>query len=77
MVLLRLAAGNTLDPRPAEERDDFRRLLEQLQDAWAGSLRHWCRHSDIDAGKRDPGPGFSADWLEGSGLEWRPAGPRG
>lgn len=75
-----LAGPYTLDPRPSEEREDFRALLAELEAAWKAAfgrgLRWWCRHSDITKGKRDPGPGFTPDWLDGFGLEWR-RGPAG
>lgn len=75
-----LAGPYTLDPRSVDEKLDFRSLLEKLQAAWRASfgraLRYWCRHSDITKGKRDPGPGFTSDWLDGFGLSWK-RGPAG
>lgn len=71
-----LAGPWTLDPRPDAERLDFRALLQELQVAFAGELRWWCRHSEITRAKKDPGPGVTAAWFEGSGLVWR-RGPRG
>lgn len=71
-----LAGPATLDPRPDDERADFVRLIAELQAAFKRALRYWCRHSDITKGKRDPGPGFTAAWMEGSELEWR-RGPAG
>ena len=63
-----------LDPRPDEQRVAFRAMMELLLSAFAGGLWWWCRHSDIDVNKKDPGPGFRDDWLAGMGLRWRRAG---
>jgi hypothetical protein len=65
----------TQDPRSEREREAFEALLGVLCDSFGGSLRWWCRHSDITPGKRDPGPGFSEEWVGGR-LTWR-RGPRG
>jgi N-acetyl-anhydromuramyl-L-alanine amidase AmpD len=67
-----LAGPWTLNPREEAERADFRALLSELRLAWGEPwLRYWCRHSDITRGKNDPGPGFTEEWLEGFGLEWK------
>ena len=60
------------DPRPQEQLDAFQALIGELCTALP-SLQYWTRHSDINAGKKDPGPGFNQDfvdvlWL--AGLEW-------
>ena len=65
----------TQDPRSEREREAFEALLGVLCDSFGGSLRWWCRHSDITPGTRDPGPGFSEEWVGGR-LTWR-RGPRG
>lgn len=62
------------DPRRDIERAEFVALMPALMVA-VSSLRYWCRHSDITPGKRDPGPGFSEDWIRCSGLVHRPSGP--
>ena len=64
-----------LDPRTPEERHEFRRVLGILLDAMP-CLIYWCRHSDINQHKRDPGPGFEVkEWLRGfdERLTWRRA----
>ena len=75
-----LAGPYTLNPRPVDEREDFRALLGELVAAWRAAglapLRWWCRHSDLEPGKKDPGLGFTSDWLDGFGLSWR-RGPGG
>ncbi|MBU1082455.1 MAG: N-acetylmuramoyl-L-alanine amidase [Spirochaetes bacterium] len=59
-----------LDPRPDWERDALRAVLIMLAEA-RPSVRYVCRHSEQPgAGRRDPGPGVKADWLEGTGLRW-------
>ena len=63
------------DPRTDAELLDFRLLMKELQEAFNGSLKFWCRHSDIEARKKDPGPGFDESWIRGFGLEWRRAWP--
>lgn len=62
------------NPRSESEREDFDRLLGELQDAFGGSLKWWCRHSDI-AQKRDPGPGVDDSWFAAHGLIHDPRGP--
>lgn len=61
--------GPASGPRNPRQRSRFRRLVSDLQAALP-SLRHWTRHSDVDRGKRDPGPGFTAEWMDGLGMEW-------
>ena len=63
------------NPRQPEEREAFRRLVAELVQALP-SVRYWTRHSDITRGKKDPGPGVTADWLAGLGLTWK-RGPLG
>ena len=53
--------------RPAGQIIVLRMLVESLVEA-VPSLRWWVRHSDIDSGKRDPGPGLADDWADGMGL---------
>lgn len=47
----------------------WRVLLRNLRDSEA-LPRLWTRHSDIDLGKRDPGPGFLVEWMDGFGTKW-------
>lgn len=53
--------------------------LEAIREALAvlivvvPSLRWWCRHSDIQANKSDPGPGLPDDFAAGL-LEYAPRG---
>lgn len=61
------------DPRSELERDCFLALAGSIRDAFGGYLQWWCRHSDITPGKKDPGPGFTDSWVEGTGLVWRKA----
>lgn len=61
------------DPRQEDERLKFRMLVESIVESFAGHIRYWCRHSDIEPGKKDPGPGFTGEWIDGLGLEWRKA----
>lgn len=56
------------DPRSNEQRLQLRELVRRLCEVFP-SLRYVVRHSDIKASKRDPGPGFAWEWLEGLGLE--------
>lgn len=67
-----------LNPRPAPQVVEFRLAVRDVLDALApfGKVRYWCRHSDIDPDKHDPGPGFDGTWFEGLGLEWK-RGPKG
>jgi N-acetyl-anhydromuramyl-L-alanine amidase AmpD len=66
-----------LDPRGDDEREDFGRLMFELQNAFApAQLKWWCTHAEITPGKRDPGAGFKADWIEGYGFKHDPRGPR-
>lgn len=62
--------------RPRSEMHDFQLLIEQLQRAFAGTLKYWCRHSDINPGKTDPGPGFDETWMSDSEMIWK-RGPHG
>lgn len=57
-------------PRNELERQLLRQLVKDLQSAFGGHLKYWTRHSDITPGKKDPGPGFTSEWMEGVGLEW-------
>ena len=59
--------------RSDAELKDFRLLVKQIQEAFNWTIKYWCRHSDIDIHKRDPGPGFNGKWLDGLGVEWRRA----
>lgn len=56
--------------RRDEERADFERLLLELQAAFAGTLRWWCRHSDIEPAKKDPGRGVGQRWFEAAEMRW-------
>lgn len=50
--------------RPPEQRERLRRLAGDLK-AINPRLQYWTRHSDIQPGKTDPGPGVLDTWLEG------------
>jgi N-acetyl-anhydromuramyl-L-alanine amidase AmpD len=56
-------------PRPDAQREELRRvlLIAVVVLPW---LAYWCRHSEIDQTRRDPGPGFHNGWLDGLGLVW-------
>lgn len=60
--------------RAEDERLAFVQLVADIREAFAGYVQYWCRHSDIEPAKKDPGPGFTDAWVDGSGLEWRRAG---
>lgn len=51
-------------PRPDSQRDDVREVVRKIKEA-VPSVIWWCRHSDIEAGKGDPGPGFLDSWMDG------------
>jgi hypothetical protein len=57
--------------RSLHEQMDFRRVMGILLYGRL-ELTGWCRHSDIDPDKRDPGPGFLDSWMDEMGLEHRP-----
>lgn len=62
-------------PRDIREKTDFMLLIGELQIAFCWSLKWWCRHSDITPGKTDPGPGFTEEWMAGSGMTWGKPNP--
>ena len=53
------------DPRSEHQRDEFERVLWIWRALTGGLPRYFCRHSDIDEHKRDPGPGFLDEWAAG------------
>jgi hypothetical protein len=57
------------NPRRPEELAEWRRVGGILVSAMP-CLRYWCRHSDLSARKRDPGPGVTEAWMDGMGLAW-------
>ena len=59
------------DPRSPLVKADFQLLVGQIVDAFGGYIQYWTRHSDIEPEKKDPGPGFTADWIEPP-LVWVP-----
>jgi hypothetical protein len=61
-----------LDPRPDIQKVQAQGLVMALRQAFGPDHpRYWCRHSDYDAIKKDPGPGFKAEWMDEVGLEWK------
>lgn len=56
------------DPRRGVEREAFLGVVGVLLSVLG--LSYWTTHAAIASSKRDPGPGFSGGWLEGSGLTW-------
>lgn len=59
--------------RGENEFNDLRVLVVQLQDAFAGTLVYWTRHSDLCRKRKDPGPGVDGRWcrmLREHGLAW-------
>lgn len=67
-----LSGPDEQDPRSEYEKSEFQRVLKIFVTACT-SLEFWCRHSDIKSTKRDPGPGFTGDWMAVTGLLWKPA----
>lgn len=57
-------------PRDPGQRCLFRQLIADLTEEFEGQLRYWTQHSDLSDRKKDPGPGFSPDWMTGLGLTW-------
>lgn len=55
------------DPRSAVELDRLSHLLADLVDAMP-SLTYWVRHSELNAGKSDPGPGLPDELPTKAGL---------
>jgi len=67
---LALSGPDEQDPRSEHERLEVQRVMAIWLIAHPGLL-WWCRHSDIKATKRDPGPGFLPSWVEVFGLRWK------
>jgi N-acetyl-anhydromuramyl-L-alanine amidase AmpD len=61
------------DPRRQVVYDRTVQLARDLVAVMAPVLRYWCRHSDIAADRKDPGPGFKDSWMASAGLVWRRA----
>lgn len=62
------------DPRNAWERAALRALVRRLVQELP-TIRYWCRHSDDPrAGREDPGPGVTDDWMDNLGVSWRKPG---
>ena len=62
------------DPRSVSELVEFARAVVALQVAANGNLSGWCRHSDLNPKKKDPGPGFDERFeraLSCAGIQWR------
>lgn len=59
-----VAGPDEQNPRPDSQRDDVRHVVELIKAA-VPSVEFWCRHSDIEAKKTDPGPGFLDSWMDG------------
>jgi len=69
-----MSGPETQDPRDPWELQCLARLLRDIHSATGGYVKYWCRHSDICATKRDPGPGLKSDWVRSeTGLIWRRA----
>lgn len=62
------------EPRRQEEMEDLQMLLAELQIAFGGGLTWWRRHSDVEVGKRDPGPGLVAIEILAHAPWWRVIG---
>ncbi len=56
--------------RPEMERRQAQGLVLTLQQAFP-RFKYWCRHSDIDKSRHDPGVGFLDDWMLEVGMEWK------
>jgi len=57
------------DPRPEEQRIEFRHLVTLLL-VEVPSIKRVTTHAHLDPDRRrDPGPGFTRDWVEGFGLK--------
>ena len=54
--------------RGSEEFGIFRHTVEALLNIMP-SLKVCVRHKDIDESKKDPGDGFSWEWVKGFGLD--------
>jgi len=68
-IQIELSGPYDQNPRSELERNLFQDWVSTLL-RYVRSIHYWTRHSDIDAGKHDPGPGFSSDWLNTTGLTW-------
>lgn len=68
---LELSGPYSQDPRSNWERAQWVRVMGLWRAACGGRPHYYCRHSDIDPHKRDPGPGFTAEWADAVGLAWQ------
>ena len=66
-----LTGPHDQDPRSDLEKELAQGLVMALQQAFPGHVKYWCRHSDFQANRQDPGPGFKAAWMEEVGLTWK------
>ncbi len=67
-VGIELPGPAALKVRPALQRDALRALLSTLQ-AQIPNLTTITKHSSIQEGKKDPGPGVTDDWFTGLGYK--------
>jgi hypothetical protein len=58
----------TLNQRPVEQRESTVRLVRDIL-AEVPSIRWITGHEFVEAIKDDPGPGVTADWWDGLGLD--------
>jgi len=56
------------DPRRLEELQALLHFCIVARAVYSPHLRYWCRHSDYDADKKDPGPGVTEDQMALAGL---------
>jgi hypothetical protein len=66
-----LTGPHAQDPRSDLEQQLAQGLMLALRQAYPERVKYWCRHSDYEPSRRDPGPGFKAEWMEEIGFEWK------